>query len=35
MPVCCMCGEEYPEEEMTNDGICYNCISVMLVENRM
>ncbi|MEF8847975.1 MAG: hypothetical protein V5A68_02450 [Candidatus Thermoplasmatota archaeon] len=30
MPFCKICGEEYPPEEMTDEGICLNCASSMM-----
>ena len=32
MPICSICGEEFPEDEMT-DGICLNCASAMLQDD--
>lgn len=35
MPICEICGEEFPEEEMTDEGICLNCASAMLQQDEI
>ena len=33
MPICKICGGDFPPEEMTDEGICLNCASSMLQED--
>ena len=34
MPICKICGEEYPPEEMVGN-ICVNCASAMMQKDRI